>query len=169
MARSTPSLTGPTPRRRLVRWLIVVAGTALVVIVAMVALVSWRPGFTTNVTIPLSYVADDGQTYSCTYDYRTPDHLPMPADIAERMNARDWSRTGQDIYEWAKSHPAEHWTTEEELPADDPGSTRADASWSLAMDRYVRFPPWRIQTEDGEEYGLWWEQRRGSNCEDGLR
>lgn len=152
-------------------WLLGSGAIVLVVLAVLVAVVVLlqRPGYTTNVTIPLSYVADDGQTYSCTYDYRTPDQLPMPDDIAESMNARDWSRTGQDIYEWAKSHPAEHWTTEDELPADDPGSTRAEASWSLAMDEYVTFPPWRIDTADGTEYALWWEARAGSNCEDGLR
>lgn len=142
--------------------------TALVAIIATVILVQ-RPGFTTNVTISLSYVGDDGQTYSCTYDYSTPDRLPMPADIAESMNSRDWSQTGQDIYEWAKSHPAEHWTTEDELPADDPRSTRADASWGLAMEEFVTFPPWQIDAGDGDEYALWQEARAGSNCEDGLR
>ncbi|MDF2559276.1 MAG: hypothetical protein K0R99_722 [Microbacterium sp.] len=168
MARLAPSRRGSIRSHRRAWWIIGIAAGALVVTVAAVVLVS-RPGFTTNVTISLSYLGDDGQTYSCTYDYSTPDRLPMPADIAESMNSRDWSRTGQDIYEWAKSHPAEHWTTEDELPADDPGSTRADASWGLAMEKYVTFPPWLIDAGDGEEYALWWEARAGSNCEDGLR
>lgn len=102
----------------------------------------------TNVSIPLSYVGDDGRTYSCTYDYRTLDRLPMPDAIAEEMNDRDWSETGQLIYEWAKAHP--------------------DASWSLAVDRYIEFPPWTIETDNGSEYELWRETRAGSNCEDGL-
>lgn len=162
----------PPPRRRRGRpWLIAITAIAAVVIVVIVALfvIGRRPWLTTNVTISLSYVADDGQTYSCTYDYRTSERLPMPADIAESMNDRDWSQTGQLIYEWAKDHPAEHWTTDDELPADDPGSTRADASWALAMDEYVEFPPWHIDTENGRDYELWSEARPGSNCEDGLR
>lgn len=157
------------PRRRV--WGIIgIAAAALVALVIVtMAILDSKLGFTTNVTISLSYVADDGQKYSCTYDYSTPDRLPMPADIAESMNSRDWSQTGQEIFEWAKSHPAEHWTTEDELPADDPGSTRADATWGLAMEKYVTFPPWLIDAGDGEEYALWWEARAGSNCADGLR
>ena len=140
----------------------------MVVIVAM-SVLGQRWWLTTNVTIALSYVGDDGRTYSCTYDYRTSDRLPMPTDIAESMNERDWSQTGQLIYDWAKSHPAESWTTEDDLPSDDPRSTRADASWSLAMDRYVEFPPWLVDTENGSEYELWSEVRPGSTCVDGLR
>lgn len=124
---------------------------------------------TTNVTIALSYVGDDGRTYSCTYDYRTSDRLPMPTDVADEMNGRDWSHTGQLIYDWAKTHPAESWTTDDELAADDPGSTRAAASWNLALDRYIRFPPWTIDAGNGPEYELWMEARAGSDCEDGLR
>ena len=162
------------PPRRLrsgARWLIAIAATAGVVSLALVAIfvMGQRPWLTTNVTISLSYVGDDGKTYACTYDYRTPKRLPMPADIAKSMNERDWSRTGQLIYEWAKNHPAEHWTTEDELPADDPESTRADASWGLATERYITFPPWQIDTSNGREYELWSEARPGSNCEDGLR
>lgn len=153
------------------RWLIaaiVVIATAMIAFGAMFML-GQRWYLNTNVTIPLSYVGDDGRTYSCTYDYRTSDRLPMPDAIAEEMNDRDWSETGQLIYEWAKNHPAESWTTEDELPADDPQSTRAESSWSLAKDRYIKFPPWLIDTEDGREYELWWDARPGSNCEDGLR
>lgn len=158
-------------RRRRVRWLIALTVTASVVILALAAMIviGQRPWLRPDVTISLSYVGDDGRTYSCTYDYSTSERLRMPADIAEIMNERDWSQTGQLIYEWAKDHPAEHWTTEDELPADDPDSTRADASWGLAMDRYVEFPPWLIDTDDGREYELWWRSRPGSNCEDGLR
>lgn len=158
----------PTRRRRGTRWPIAATVTALVIIVAMIT-IGQRFYLTTNVTIALSYVGDDGRTYSCTYDYRTPDRLPMPTHIAKSMNERDWSQTGQLIYEWAKSHPAESWTTEDELPADSPRSTRADASWGLAMDRYIEFPPWMIDAGDGAEYQLWTEARAGSNCEDGLR
>lgn len=163
--------SGAPPRtrwRRGARWLIAFAVTALVIVGTLITM-GQRPWLTTNVTISLSYVGDDGQTYSCTYDYRTSKRLSMPADIAKGMNERDWSQTGQLVYEWAKSHPAEHWTTEDELPADDPESTRADASWGLAMDRYIKFPPWTIETDNGSEYELWTEARPGSNCEDGLR
>jgi|EndMetStandDraft_3_1072993.scaffolds.fasta_scaffold134944_2 hypothetical protein len=161
----------PSRKRRLPLWLIALATTALIVIAAIVALcvIGQRPWLTTNVTIPLSYVGDDGHTYSCTYDYRTSERLPMPEDIAESMNERDWSQTGQLIYEWAKDHPAESWTTEDELPADDPRSSRADSSWSLAKDEYVVFPPWTIDTDDGRDFELWWEVRPGSTCADGLR
>lgn len=145
-----------------------IAGTALVVVVAAIAILP-KSGLTTNVTIPLSYAGDDGKFYFCTYDYRTSARLAMPTDIAESMNEKDWSQTGQLIYEWAKAHPAEHWTTEEELPADDPRSTRAEASWSLAMDRYVKFPPWTIDAGNGPEYELSWTAREWSNCEAGLR
>ncbi|MHC9046619.1 hypothetical protein ACYX8G_18705 [Microbacterium saperdae] len=164
---SSPSERG----RRLRRWLIAGAATAFVVIVALVAMffMGQRSWLTTDVTISLSYVGDDGHTYSCTYDFRTSKRVPMPADIAEDMNERDWSQTGQLIYEWARSHPAESWTTQDELPASDPRSTRADASWSLAMDRYVRFPPWTVDAGNGPEYELWQEARAGSNCADGLR
>ncbi|MFJ2553065.1 hypothetical protein [Microbacterium sp. NPDC087591] len=159
----------PSPtRRRRAWWVVAIAATAAVITVAALALVH-RPGFTTDVTIALSYVGDDGRTYSCTYDYKTPNRLRMPASIAESMNSRDWSQTGQLIYDWAKSHPAESWTTEDDLPADDPRSTRADASWGLAMEQYVRFPPWTVDAGDGPEYELWWEARAGSDCEDGLR
>lgn len=170
MSQSALQPSRPARTRRRTRWLIAVtaiAATALVVVALFV--IGQRPWLTTNVTISLNYVSDDGHTYSCTYDYRTSSRLPMPADIAESMNERDWSQTGQLIYDWAKSHPAESWTTEDELPADDPRSTRADASWSLAKDRYVVFPPWTIDTGDGREYELWWEQRPGSDCADGLR
>lgn len=163
--------SGAPPRKRVrqgVRWLIAASATVIVVIIAMIVS-GQRFSLTTNVTIALSYVGDDGRTYSCTYDYRTPDRLPMPADIAKSMNARDWSQTGQRIYEWAKSHPAESWTTESELPPDDLRSTRADASWGLAMDQYVTFPPWTVDAGEGPEYELWQEARAGSNCEDGLR
>lgn len=161
----------PRRRRRGARWLIAITAIVAIAWVFVVALVviGQRPWLTTNVTIPLSYVGDDGRTYSCTYDYRTSERLPMPDDIAESMNERDWSQTGQLIYEWAKNHPAESWTTEDELPADAPGSTRADASWNLAKDRYIEFPPWLIDTDDGREYELWWEVRPGSTCVDGLR
>ena len=168
IAHHDPIQAEPTRRRRRLRWLTGLAATAVLLLVA-VAVLTQRFGYTTNVTIPLSYVSDSGQTYSCTYDYRTPDRLPMPAAIAEQMNERDWSGTGQLIYDWAKTHPAEHWTTEEDLPADDPRSTRADASWGLAMDRYVTFPPWLVDGESGAEYELRWEARPGSDCEDGLR
>lgn len=171
MTRSVPPPSGLVRRRRGVRWLIALTATAVVVIGALVAVIAigQRPWLTTDVTISLSYVGDDGRTYSCTYDYSTSERVRMPADIAESMNERDWSDTGQLIYDWAKDHPAEHWTTEDELPADDPESTRADASWSLAMDRYVEFPPWLIDTDDGGEYELWSRARPGSDCEDGLR
>ncbi|WP_336631422.1 MULTISPECIES: hypothetical protein [unclassified Microbacterium] len=154
------------PRRR--RWLIATAAVGLGVLVAAIAL-GQRSSLTTNVTIALSYVGDDGRTYSCTYDYRTPKRLPMPADIAQDMNGRDWSETGRLVYEWAKNHHAETWTTQDDLPADDPQSTRAEASWALAMERFVRFPPWTVDAGDGPEYELWWEARQGSDCEDGLR
>ncbi|PMC01903.1 hypothetical protein CJ226_16560 [Microbacterium sp. UMB0228] len=58
---------------------------------------------------------------------------------------------------------------DDELPADDPGSTRADSSWALALERFITFPPWTIETPEGPEYALWWEARQGSDCEDGLR
>ncbi|WP_136052237.1 hypothetical protein [Microbacterium sp. K36] len=158
-------------RRRRTGWL--VAAIAVVVAAVLLTAAAWvlgrRGDLATNVTIALSYVGDDGRTYSCTYDYRTPHHAPMPPEVAAEMNDRDWSQTGQLIYDWAKTHPAESWTTEDELPADDPGSTRADSSWALALDRYITFPPWTIETENGPEYALWWEARQGSNCEDGLR
>ena len=98
------------------RWLIALTATAVVVIGALVAVIAigQRPWLTTDVTISLSYVGDDGRTYSCTYDYSTSERVRMPADIAESMNERDWSDTGQLIYDWAKDHPAEHWTTEDE-------------------------------------------------------
>lgn len=168
MTEFNPQRSRLIRRRRRGRWLIAITTTAFVAIVATIALTQ-KFGHTTNVTIALSYVGDDGRTYSCTYDYRTPNRLPMPATIAKSMNARDWTQTGQLIYEWAKSHPAESWTTEDEIPADAPDSTRADASWGLAMDRYVKFPPWLIDAGNGPEYELWWEARTGSNCEDGLR
>ncbi|KQR40058.1 hypothetical protein [Microbacterium sp. Leaf159] len=168
---SIESSPAPPWRRPRTGWLIAVAATvavAMVVIGAMIVL-GQRWWLTTNVTIALSYVGDDGHEYSCTYDYGTSDRLPMPTDIAESMNERDWSQTGQLIYDWAKTHPAESWTTEDDLPADDPRSTRADAAWNLAMERYVKFPPWLIETENGTEYELWWEVRPGSTCVDGLR
>lgn len=62
-----------------------IGAAVLVTAVGAVALVP-RFGFTTNVTISLSYVSDEGRTYSCTYDYRTPNRLPMPDAIAEQMN-----------------------------------------------------------------------------------
>lgn len=171
MPHGDPSSTGPAQRGRRARRLIAAAAISLVAVAAIIATIPvvQRIGYTTNVTIALSYVGDDGRSYSCTYDYRTPNRLPMPAAIAASMNGRDWSQTGQLIYEWAKSHPAESWTTEDELPADDSRSTRPDASWSLAMDRYIEFPTWTIDAGSGPEYELWWEVRAGSNCEDGLR
>ena len=93
----------------------------------------------------------------------------MPAAVAENMNARDWSQTGQLMYEWAKTHPAESWTTQDELPGDDPQSTRADATWALAMVEYIEFPAWTVETAEGTEYELWWEVRDGGTCEEGLR
>ena len=161
----------PVRRRRGTRWLIaaIVAVALAGVSLLTMFLLGQRLYLNTDVTIALSYVGDDGRTYSCTYDYRTSDRLPMPTSTAESMNERDWSGTGQLIYEWAKSHPAESWTTEDDLPADDPRSTRADASWSLAMDRYIQFPPWTVDTGEGPEYELWWEARAGSDCAEGLR
>lgn len=169
----TQSIPAPVERARRTRrlwWLI--AATASVVAIAIVGtivVIGQRPWLTTNVTIPLSYVGDDGKTYSCTYDYRTSDRVPMPSAVADNMNARDWSQTGQLMYEWAKTHPAESWTTQDELPTDDPQSTRADATWALAMDEYIEFPAWTVDTAQGAEYELWWEVRDGSTCVDGLR
>lgn len=165
---SIESPSAPQARRRRARWLIACAVAAVVVVGALLV-PALRLDLATNVTIALSYVGDDGRTYSCTYDYRTPHRLPMPASTAESMNERDWSRTGQLIYEWAKQHPAGAWTTQDELPADHPRSTRAEASWALAMDRFVRFPPWTIDTGNGPEYELWWAARAGNTCADGLR
>ena len=161
----------PVRSRRRTGWLVAVIAVvvAAVLLVAAAWVLGRRVDLITNVTIALSYVGDDGRTYSCTYDYRTPHRAPMPPEIAEEMNDRDWSQTGQLIYEWAKTHPAESWSTEDELPADDPGSTSADRSWALALDRFITFPPWTIETAEGPEYALWWEARRGSDCEDGLR
>ncbi|MFK4788219.1 hypothetical protein [Microbacterium sp. ZW T5_56] len=170
MTHPIPSPAGQLRSRRRTWWLI--AATANVIAIAIIGaivIIGQRPWLTTNVTIPISYVGDDGKTHSCTYDYRTSDRAPMPAAVAENMNARDWSQTGQLMYEWAKSHPAESWTTQHELPADDPQSTRADASWALAMDEYIEFPAWTVETPEGTEYELWWEVRDGSTCEDGLR
>ena len=143
---------------------VVVAG----IVIGALALVG-RWDLTTNVTISLHYTGDDGRAYSCVYDYRTPNRLPMPPAIAEEMNARDWSQTGPRMYEWAKNHPAASWTTQDEFPADDPRSTRADATWGAAMEKFVRFPPWQVETDHGSEYALWSNARPGSNCEDGLR
>lgn len=123
----------------------------------------------TDVTIALSYVGDDGRTYSCVYDFRTSDRLRMPSDIADEMNGRDWSQTGQLIYEWAKAHPADSGVTDDEPPADDSESARASASWGLALEHFIEFPPWTIDTGDGPEYELWMEARPGGTCENGLR
>jgi hypothetical protein len=168
---SIESWSPPSRRQRRRRWLIAAITAAFIIMGTLVTMyvLGQRLWLTTNVTISLSYVGDDGRTYACTYDYRTSGRLPMPSDIAESMNHRDWSHTGQLIYEWAKAHPAESWTTQDELPADDPRSSRAEASWGLAMDRYIEFPPWTVDAGDGPEYELWWEARAGNNCEDGLR
>lgn len=163
------ALPDPQRRRRPRPGWLIAAVLLAIVLAAGAILLFPRSPLSTNVTIPLSYIGDDGRTYSCTYDYRTSDRLAMPSPIASDMNARDWSQTGQLIYDWAKTHPADAWTTQDELPADDPESTRADASWALAMARYIDFPPWLIDTPDGQEYELWVEAREGSNCEDGLR
>ena len=56
--------------------------------------------------------------------------MPAAVAVADNMNARDWSQTGQLIYEWAKIHPAESWITQDELPANDSQSTRPEASWT---------------------------------------
>ena len=95
MTRSVPPPSGLVRRRRGVRWLIALTATAVVVIGALVAVIAigQRPWLTTDVTISLSYVGDDGRTYSCTYDYSTSERVRMPADIAESMNERDWSDT----------------------------------------------------------------------------
>ena len=170
MTHSASPPVRTTHRRRRAWWLTAAIASAVVIaVVATMFVLGQRPWLTTNVTIPLSYVGDDGKTYSCTYDYCTSQRLAMPTPVADNMNARDWSQTGQLIYEWAKTHPAESWTTQDELPADDPRSTRADASWALAMDEYIDFPPWQIETEHGSEYELWHEVRPGSTCVDGLR
>jgi hypothetical protein len=148
----------PNLWRRFRPWLIamaVVVGTpvALVAIVVVVFFAWYYSVNTVNVSISLSYVSESGQTYSCTYDYTTPNNAPMPPDIAKQMNERDWSQTGQQIYEWAKTHP----------------SGGADSTWSAAMDRYVSFPPWQLETDSGVTYALWSQARPGSNCEGGLR
>ncbi|WEK60725.1 MAG: hypothetical protein P0Y60_15700 [Candidatus Microbacterium colombiense] len=123
-------------------------------------------GYSTNVTIPLHYVTDDGRTYSCTYDYSTPDDIPMPASVARQMNEKDWSRTGQLMYEWARAHPTD--SAQRELAADDPAADPA-ATWSAATDMYIVFPPWSVETDTGEVYVLRSEARDGSDCEEGLR
>lgn len=131
----------------------VVAAFAIAVTAVNVVLAAVRNSlYTTNVTVSLSYVGDDGRTYSCTWDYSTPNSAPMPAAIAQQMNERDWSQTGQRMYEWAKTHRAAESST-----------------WGLAMDEFVRFPPWQVQTDTGSTHELWSKARPGSTCEDGLR
>lgn len=158
---STPEQVTPAgdaswrrPLKRSLRAVLVgAAGLTVAVAVLELALkLVFGFGYTTDVTISLSYVGDDGRLYACTYDYSTPDDARMPPAIAAQMNARDWSGTGQRIYEWAKSHRAAE------------GST-----WGPAMDEFVRFPPWQVPTPTGSTYALWWEARPGSTCEDGLR
>ncbi|SFR52533.1 hypothetical protein SAMN04488591_1730 [Microbacterium azadirachtae] len=152
-----PSPVAPGRTRRLRPWLIaviaVVGAIAIAATAVSVALAVLRDSrYTTNVTLSLSYVGDDGQTYSCTYDYSTPNSAPMPPAVARQMNERDWSRTGQRMYEWAKTHRAAE------------GST-----WGLAMDEFVRFPPWQVKTDTGSTHELWSRERPGGTCEDGLR
>jgi hypothetical protein len=168
--------TNPIPttsvKRRGRRWFIgvsVVAVVFLAVALAMVSKMLGPPmpiGYSTNVTIALRYVADDGRTYSCTYDYGTPDDAPMPASVARQMNEKDWSETGQLMYDWAKNHPTDSGLRE--LAADDPRPADAPATWSAAMDRYIVFPPWQVQTDSGSEYALRTQARYDSNCEEGL-
>lgn len=161
--------TRTTPIRRRRRIIGVSVGAA----VLLVLLLGWLrltlgppPGYSTNVSIALRYVADDGRTYSCTYDYSTPDDIPMPASVARQMNEKDWSETGQLMYEWTRAHPTD--SAQRELAADDP---RADpvATWSAAMDTFIVFPPWSVETDTGSTYVLRSEARDGSNCEEGLR
>ena len=144
-------------RRRLMPWIIMAIAIVVVPAVAIAAVIATMDlvrdfRYPVNVTISLSYVSDSGRAYSCTYDYSTPKSAPMPADIAQQMNEQDWSQTGQLMYEWAKTHRA-----------------AAGSTWGLAMDEFVRFPPWLVQTEDGSEYELWSRQRPGGDCEDGLQ
>ncbi|WP_439902157.1 hypothetical protein [Microbacterium azadirachtae] len=151
-----PSPVAPGRTRRLRPWLIaviaVVGAIAIAATAVSVALAVLRDSrYTTNVTLSLSYVGDDGRTYSCTYDYSTPNSAPMPPAVARQMNERDWSRTGQRMYEWAKTHRAAE------------GST-----WGLAMDEFVRFPPWQVKTDTGSTHELWSRERPGGTCEDGL-
>lgn len=164
-----------TKRRRGRLWLI---GTAIVAAVFLVVLlpsalnlfgVPLGPpiGYSTNVTIALRYVADDGRTYACTYDYSTRDEAPMPPSVARQMNERDWSGVGQLVYDWAKSHPTD--SSDRELSADDAHRADAAATWSVAMDRYIVFPHWSVQTESGSGYELRTQARPNSNCEEGLR
>lgn len=149
-------VTGST-RRRLTPWIITAIAIAVVPAVALAAVIATVDlvrdfSYPVNVTISLSYVNDGGRTYTCTYDYSTPRSAPMPAGIAQQMNERDWSQTGQLMYEWAKTHRA-----------------AAGSTWGLAMDEFVKFPPWSVHTESGSEYELWSRERPGGNCEDGLR
>ncbi|OZB80153.1 hypothetical protein [Microbacterium sp. 13-71-7] len=150
------SPTAPARRRRLKPWLIAVVAVAAALTIPVAAvnviLVGVRNSlYTTNVTISLSYVSDSGRTYSCAYDYSTPNSAPMPDAVATQMNQRDWSHTGQLMYEWSKAHRA-----------------AAGSTWGLAMDEFVKFPAWRVDSSSGAGYELWSKAQPGSNCEDGL-
>lgn len=158
---SVPAFITRSCRRA--RWTITVTVIALTVLAAVTALDQWSV-VRAEVTIALHYVGDDGRTYSCTSDYRGSKQVPIPDDIAASMNARDWSGTGQLVYEWAKAHPADAWS----MMDDDPRSARAEASWGLAMDQYVTFPHWEVDVGNGPEFTLIWDQRSGGNCADGL-
>ncbi|WP_295033018.1 hypothetical protein [uncultured Microbacterium sp.] len=143
------------PGLRVGIWVVIIVLAVPVVFIdgIVVALVTLRNAtYTTNVTISLSYLNDAGRTYSCTYDYSTPNDAPMPPAIARQMNNQDWSATGQQMYEWSKTHRAAE------------GST-----WGLAMEEFVKFPGWQVDTPTGSTHELWWQERPGSNCEDGLR
>ena len=82
------------PSLRVGIWVVVIVLAAPVIFIdgIVVTLVTLRNAtYTTNVTISLSYLNDAGRTYSCTYDYSTPNDAPMPPTIARQMNNQDWS------------------------------------------------------------------------------